>query len=100
MDFKAVIQRNVKRLRQELGLSRAELAARAKLHPTYIARVENTPMNVTIDNLVKLAKALRRHPAEILGYETVIVNDPNTIAKLDQAADLIRDVREQIEVSE
>jgi transcriptional regulator with XRE-family HTH domain len=99
MDYKNSISKNVKKFRIELGLSRAEVAGRAGLHVTYVARVENRPFNITIDSLCQLAKALRRHPGELLGYESVIVDSLETISKLDQVMDLIRDIREKVVVS-
>lgn len=49
----------VKELRVGLGLSQEELAERAKLHRTYIGMIERAEKNITLENIEKIAKALK-----------------------------------------
>jgi two-component system, response regulator len=49
---------SVRMLRHRLGLSQEELAERADLHRTYIARIESGEQNVTLKCLEGLARAL------------------------------------------
>lgn len=56
----------LKELRLELGFSQEELAERSNLHRTYISLIERAQRNVTLENICKLAKALKVHPSELL----------------------------------
>jgi transcriptional regulator with XRE-family HTH domain len=49
---------NIKKIRQELGLSQEELADLTKLHRTYIGGVERGERNIGIINLAKIANSL------------------------------------------
>lgn len=53
-----VFARNLRRVRQERGLSQEKLADLARLHRTYIGSVERAERNVSIDNMERLAEAL------------------------------------------
>ena len=57
---------NVRKQRQGLGLSQEELADRAGLHRTYLGGIERGERNVGLLNLVKLARALKVAPSELL----------------------------------
>jgi transcriptional regulator with XRE-family HTH domain len=45
--------------RARLGLSQEELAARAGVHRTYIGMIERAEKNITLENIEKIAKALK-----------------------------------------
>jgi transcriptional regulator with XRE-family HTH domain len=45
-------------LRQELGISQEELAARAELHRNYIGSIERGERDVGLDSIAKLSSAL------------------------------------------
>lgn len=51
-----------KKVRQErarLSLSQEELASRAGVHRTYIGMIERAEKNITLENIEKIAKALK-----------------------------------------
>ena len=49
----------VKQRRLELGLTQEQLAERSNLHWTYVSSIERGERNVSLLNIVKLAKALQ-----------------------------------------
>jgi transcriptional regulator with XRE-family HTH domain len=51
--------RNMRSRRKELGLSQEELGDRAGLEQSYISNVEAGTRNVSIDNIARIARALR-----------------------------------------
>jgi transcriptional regulator with XRE-family HTH domain len=59
--------RRVAARRQELGLSRAQLANRAGMAASYIAYLEQHPANVGNGGLMRLAHALATTPDALLG---------------------------------
>lgn len=58
-EARLVFARNLRRVRQERGLSQEKLADVAGLHRTYVGSVERGERNVSIDNMERLAQALR-----------------------------------------
>jgi transcriptional regulator with XRE-family HTH domain len=49
---------NIRSCRQRIGLTQEKLAEKAELHHNFIGEVERGNMNVSLDALVKIAKAL------------------------------------------
>ncbi len=49
----------VREERARLDLSQEELAARAGVHRTYIGMIERAEKNITLENIEKIAKALK-----------------------------------------
>jgi len=50
---------NVRRTRTERGLTQERLAELAGLHRTYIGSIERAERNVSIDNMARVARALK-----------------------------------------
>ncbi|AJX33195.1 helix-turn-helix domain-containing protein [Burkholderia oklahomensis] len=55
---RARLAANLRDQRQQRGLSQEKLADEAGLHRTYVSQVERTIVNISLDNLTKLADAL------------------------------------------
>ena len=58
MDVGRRVGANIKRLRDEQGISQEELADRAGVHRTFISQIERAVKNPTIQSLDKVAKGL------------------------------------------
>lgn len=61
-----LLANNLRRLRAERGLSQEDLAFEANLHRTFVAHVERGVRNISIDNIEKLASALKMQSHELL----------------------------------
>lgn len=51
---------HIQELRKELGISQAELAFRIGFHRTYVGMIERGERNITLSNLLRLAKGLNK----------------------------------------
>jgi transcriptional regulator with XRE-family HTH domain len=65
-DPRTVIGRAIRKRRLALGLSQEALAESAGLHWTYIGGIERGERNVSLLNIVKVAKALKTTASELL----------------------------------
>lgn len=66
LKLRAIVARNLRSARQGRSLSQEKLAALAGLHRTYVGSIERAERNVSIDNIERLAVALRVDAAELL----------------------------------
>ena len=66
MDHRVKFGRCVRKYRKKLGMSQESLADLIGLHRTYISSVERGDRNVSLDNIVKLARGLRCSPPDLL----------------------------------
>ena len=66
MDVRSRLGANVKRLREQLGLSQEQLAFDADMHRTYISGIERGVRNPTVTVLERLAMALKAKSADLL----------------------------------
>lgn len=57
---------HIRTLRKQASGSQEELAAACGLHRTYVGAVERGERNVSLINIVQLARALRVKPADLL----------------------------------
>jgi transcriptional regulator with XRE-family HTH domain len=65
-DPRAVFGRQLRALRQQRGFTQEELADRAHLHRNYVGGVERGERNISLINIVELARALSVKPGELL----------------------------------
>ena len=52
-----------------LGLSQEELASRASVHRTYIGMIERAEKNITLENIEKIARALKSPLDKLMDLE-------------------------------
>lgn len=65
-DVRKIVGRNVRRLREEAGLSQEKLALEAELDRTYVSGVERGVRNPTVTVVARIAKALKTEPDRLL----------------------------------
>ena len=65
-DPRKQLGQSIRRRRHGLGLSQEGLAEKATLHWTYIGGIERGERNVSLLNIVKIARALGLTPAQLL----------------------------------
>jgi transcriptional regulator with XRE-family HTH domain len=61
-----IFAHNLRQFRLELNLSQEDLADLAGLHRTYISSVERGQRNISIDNMERIALALKRPLIDLL----------------------------------
>ena len=67
-DIKLKLGKRIKEIRIKGGYSQEELASLAKLHRTYISDIERGGRNVSVENIEKIAMALKIDPSELLKF--------------------------------
>jgi len=65
-DPKRVLGRAIRKRRLALALSQEKLAENAGLHWTYIGGIERGERNVSLLNIVRIARALKTRVSELL----------------------------------
>ena len=66
MDILKSLGQEIKFRRNELGLSQEEFAHLCDLHRTYIGSVERGERNISLQNIVIVARTLKCTPSELL----------------------------------
>lgn len=70
MELRRIVAQNLRRLRQDRGLSQEELAGQAELNRNYVGMIEREENAPTVDTLEVLAKVLKVAPEELLKRQT------------------------------
>jgi transcriptional regulator with XRE-family HTH domain len=65
-DPKQIFGERIRDFRKQAGMSQENLAEVCGLHRTYIGSIERGERNVSLLNIVALARALRVKPSELL----------------------------------
>jgi transcriptional regulator with XRE-family HTH domain len=58
LKYRKILGENIRVCRKRAALSQEKLAERADLHPVYISAVERGAKNISMDALIRIAKAL------------------------------------------
>lgn len=61
--------KKVREIRIKQNLSQEKLATKANVHRTYIGMIERAEKNITLENIEKVAKALKMNINELLTFE-------------------------------
>jgi transcriptional regulator with XRE-family HTH domain len=65
-DWRSIVGRNVRRLRQIAGLTQEQLAFEASIDLTYVGGIERGRRNPSLLVMVRIAEALRVEPESLL----------------------------------
>jgi transcriptional regulator with XRE-family HTH domain len=65
-DWRAVLGKNVRRIRQQKGLTQEQLAFEAEIDLTYVGGIERGKRNPSLLVMVRIAQALRVHLTKLL----------------------------------
>jgi transcriptional regulator with XRE-family HTH domain len=65
-DLNRNVAENLRLMRERRGLSQEALAARCRLHRTYIGAIERSERNITLKTLAQLATALGVEAPDLL----------------------------------
>jgi transcriptional regulator with XRE-family HTH domain len=76
------LYKNIKNRREELGLTKVELANRVGYERSMITKVEQGKVDLTQSKIVAFAEALHTTPAHLMGWE-----DEEMISTLTKAAE-------------
>jgi len=57
---------NIRKIREEKGLTQEKLAALADLHRAYVGQIERGEKNIGLKNLERIAKALKVNIKDLL----------------------------------
>jgi transcriptional regulator with XRE-family HTH domain len=66
MDWRAIVGDNVRRFRQERGLTQEQLGFEAEIDLTYVGGIERGRRNPSLMVMVRLAEALGVEPERLL----------------------------------
>ena len=66
MDMRQIVGRNVRRLRDALGLTQEQLAERSGFSQQYLSDLERGRRNPTVVSLWELAQALDTTPVDLI----------------------------------
>ncbi|HET8888619.1 MAG TPA: helix-turn-helix transcriptional regulator [Candidatus Angelobacter sp.] len=70
VDSRSPFGERLRALRTQRGLSQEKLCQMIKAHRNFVGYVERGQENICLDNILKLARALKVNPAELFGlYE-------------------------------
>ena len=64
--LRKILARNVRHYRKRLDLSQETLGFKCKMPDVYISKIERGVLNIGIDNLERIAKALKVTPSLLL----------------------------------
>lgn len=67
LSARLLFARNIRLAREELGMSQEDMAEACGLHRTYVGSVERGERNISIDNIEKMGKAVKKSLSDLVG---------------------------------
>jgi len=68
IDVRKKFGKHLRALRKLTGMSQEDLGFKANVHRTYVGSIERGEQNVSLDNIYKLAKALKVPMKELFDF--------------------------------
>ena len=65
-DINVIVGKNIRAMREKMGLSQDVFAELCEVHRTYIGSVERGERNITLDTLARIANAANTTPIALL----------------------------------
>ena len=91
MSIREIAQKNIKRIRVAKKLSQDDLFEITNLPKSTLSKIENQPMNLTLDTLERIARGLDCEVYQLL-YTKPQKNEKSKSQRLREAISLIRQV--------
>jgi transcriptional regulator with XRE-family HTH domain len=66
--YRIFLGRNIRKLREKEGISQEKLGELAKVHRTYVGMVERGEKNITLQNMIRFAQALRVQVRDLIDF--------------------------------
>lgn len=66
LSARLLFAKNIRKAREELGMSQEDMAEACCLHRTYVGSVERGERNISIDNMEAMAKAFKKPLRDLL----------------------------------
>lgn len=66
LSARLMFAKNIRKAREELGMSQEDMAEACGLHRTYVGSVERGERNISIDNMEAMAKAVKKPLRDLL----------------------------------
>jgi transcriptional regulator with XRE-family HTH domain len=68
LSHRRIVGQNIRTLRKQAGLTQEELAEKADLSYKYVGEVERGVVNISLDSLMRIAKALKMKVRDLVGH--------------------------------
>lgn len=96
MDLKNTVSSRIKVLRLAAGVTQQQLAEKTGLNVRYLSRLENSPQNITLEILQKIAIALNLSPIDLISPLEKVEVKAKELDSLDRAIDLLTSFKAQL----
>lgn len=92
-----IVQANIRAIRISRGITQQELANKTGLKVQAVSRIENSPQNLSLLNLEKLATALACPIEELISGSHAQTLSPVLRSKVRNALQLLNEINREIE---